>query len=39
MTPEEADQKAYDHVIVGGGINALVAAVLLGKKGHRIFLL
>ena len=30
---------AADHVIVGSGINALVAAALLGRKGHRVLLL
>ena len=30
---------AVDYVIVGGGINALVAAALLGKKGKRVLLL
>lgn len=34
-----AQERAYDYVIVGSGINALVAAALLGKKGHRILLL
>jgi phytoene dehydrogenase-like protein len=28
-----------DYVIVGGGINALVAAALLGRKGHKVLLL
>nr|MDA8247634.1 NAD(P)/FAD-dependent oxidoreductase [Rhodospirillales bacterium] len=28
-----------DHIIVGSGINALVAAALLGRKGHRVLLL
>src|SRR5580693_7457701 len=30
---------AVDYVIVGGGINALVAAALLGKKGKNVLLL
>ncbi len=30
---------AADHIIVGSGINALVAAALLGRKGHRVLLL
>jgi phytoene dehydrogenase-like protein len=28
-----------DHVIVGSGINALVAAALLGRRGHRVLIL
>src|SRR5579872_700298 len=28
-----------DYVIVGSGINALVAAALLGRKGHRVLVL
>ncbi len=28
-----------DYIIVGSGINALVAAALLGKKGKRVLLL
>ncbi len=28
-----------DHIIVGSGINALVAAALLGRKGHRVLVL
>ncbi|MBN9509417.1 MAG: NAD(P)/FAD-dependent oxidoreductase [Alphaproteobacteria bacterium] len=28
-----------DHVIVGSGINALVAAALLGRRGHRVLVL
>ncbi len=28
-----------DHILVGGGINALVAAALLGKKGRKVLLL
>ncbi|GMO93078.1 phytoene desaturase family protein [Bradyrhizobium sp. TM239] len=30
---------AYDYVLVGGGINSLVAAAVLGKKGARVLLL
>jgi phytoene dehydrogenase-like protein len=30
---------AFDYVIVGSGINALVAAALLGKKGKRVLVL
>ncbi len=30
---------AADYVIVGSGINALVAAALLGRKGHRVTVL
>jgi phytoene dehydrogenase-like protein len=30
---------AADHIIVGSGINALVAASLLGRKGHRVLVL
>jgi phytoene dehydrogenase-like protein len=30
---------AADYVIVGSGINALVAAALLGRKGHKVLLL
>jgi phytoene dehydrogenase-like protein len=30
---------AADYVIVGGGVNALVAAALLGKKGKRVLVL
>ena len=29
----------YDYVIVGGGINALVAAAMLGKKGRKALVL
>jgi len=29
----------YDHIIIGSGINALVAAALLGKKGKRVLVL
>src|SRR5689334_127806 len=29
----------YDYIIVGSGINALVAAALLGKKGKRVLVL
>jgi phytoene dehydrogenase-like protein len=29
----------YDYVIVGSGINALVAAAVLGKKGASVLLL
>ena len=29
----------YDYIIVGSGINALVAAALLGKKGHKVLVL
>lgn len=29
----------YDHIIVGSGINALVAASLLGKRGKKILML
>ncbi len=28
-----------DHIIVGSGINALVAAAMLGRKGHKVLLL
>ena len=28
-----------DYIIVGSGINALVAAALLGKKGRKVLLL
>jgi phytoene dehydrogenase-like protein len=28
-----------DYVIVGSGINALVAAALLGRKGHKVLVL
>lgn len=30
---------AYDHVIIGSGINSLVAAALLAKKGDRVLVL
>lgn len=30
---------AVDHVIIGSGINALVAAAMLGKKGKRVLVL
>ena len=30
---------AADHIIVGSGINALVAAALLGRKGHKVLIL
>ena len=30
---------AADYVIVGSGINALVAAALLGRKGHKVLVL
>ena len=30
---------AADYVIVGSGINALVAAAMLGRKGHKVLLL
>ena len=30
---------SYDHIIIGSGINALVAAALLGRKGHRVLVL
>jgi phytoene dehydrogenase-like protein len=39
MAEENAQERAYDYVIVGSGINALVAAALLGKKGHRVLVL
>ena len=29
----------YDYVIVGSGINALVAAAMLGKKGAKVLVL
>ncbi len=29
----------YDHIVVGSGINALVAAALLGKKGRKVLVL
>tara|TARA_R110002096_G_scaffold19729_16_gene65819 strand:+ start:8001 stop:9590 length:1590 start_codon:yes stop_codon:yes gene_type:complete len=32
-------QRDYDFVIVGSGINALVCAALLGKRGHRVCVL
>ena len=28
-----------DYVIVGSGINALVAAALLGRKGHKVLVI
>src|SRR6202012_3810549 len=28
-----------DYVIVGGGVNGLVAAAMLGRKGHKVLLL
>lgn len=28
-----------DHIIIGSGINALVAAAMLGKRGHKVLLL
>ena len=31
--------KNYDHIIVGAGINSLVCASLLAKKGDRVLLL
>ena len=31
--------EAPDHIIVGSGINALVAAALLGRKGHKVLVL
>ena len=30
---------SYDHIIIGSGINALVAAALLGKKGKKVLVL
>jgi phytoene dehydrogenase-like protein len=30
---------SVDHILVGGGINALVAAAMLGKKGRKVLLL
>ena len=30
---------SVDYVIVGGGINGLVAAAMLGKKGRKVLLL
>jgi phytoene dehydrogenase-like protein len=30
---------SVDHIIVGGGVNGLVAAVLLGRKGRKVLLL
>ncbi len=30
---------AYDHIIIGSGINGLVAAALLAKKGRRVLVL
>jgi phytoene dehydrogenase-like protein len=39
MAEENAQEGAYDYVIVGSGINALVAAALLGKKGQRVLVL
>jgi len=34
-----APTTAYDHIIIGSGINALVAAAMLGKKGRKVLLL
>ncbi len=31
--------ESADHIIVGSGINALVAAAMLGRKGHRVLVL
>ena len=28
-----------DYIVVGSGINALVAASLLGRKGHKVLVL
>jgi phytoene dehydrogenase-like protein len=40
MAEETVDrERAYDYVIVGSGINALVAAALFGKRGHRVLVL
>ena len=30
---------AYDHIIIGSGINALVAAAMLARKGDRVLVL
>ena len=37
--PGGATMAAADYVIVGSGINALVAAALLGRKGHKVLVL
>ncbi|MCX5495634.1 NAD(P)/FAD-dependent oxidoreductase [Kaistia dalseonensis] len=34
-----APTTAYDHIVIGSGINALVAAAMLGKKGRKVLLL
>jgi phytoene dehydrogenase-like protein len=39
MAQTAPQDQAADYVIVGSGINALVAAALLGKKGHRVTIL
>jgi phytoene dehydrogenase-like protein len=39
MAQTVPQDQAADYVIVGSGINALVAAALLGKKGHRVTIL
>ena len=31
--------KKYDYIVVGGGVNSLVAAALLGKKNKSVLLL
>jgi phytoene dehydrogenase-like protein len=30
---------AFDHIIIGSGINGLVAAAMLAKKGRRVLVL
>ena len=30
---------AYDHIVIGSGINALVCAAMLGKRGRRVLVL
>lgn len=30
---------SYDYIIIGSGINALVAAALLGRKGRKVLVL
>ena len=38
-SPPERRMASADYVIVGGGINGLVAAAMLGKKGRKVLLL
>src|ERR1700722_5484476 len=41
-TPDEskiAGTSVFDYVIVGSGINSLVAAAMLGRKGHKVLVL